>query len=677
MGVLHKLVLMLHQLDPDNRLWKAEQRERLIGEKIAELRRDKAVAAQLSDEKVREQAMRAIDDRLREIEEVFDREHNFDDYARKLFLIENSIYGVDIQPIAVQIAKLRCFISLIIDQKPNPAAPNLGLRALPNLETKFVAANTLIGLSQQIPLKTADIIACERELQGVRNGYFSATTRQAKLRYQERDQELQRSIARQLAALNLPKHDADKLSAFNPYDQNAKADFFDAEWMFGIADGFDMVIGNPPYVQLQKDGGKLANLYKSQGYVTFERTGDIYALFYENGVKLLKTNGHLCLITSNKWMRAGYGAKLRQFFLTRNPVLLIDLGPGVFESATVDTNILLIQNAALQHHLKGLTLTADDQDRSIADIVQSRASHLPKMTAEAWFIGSHAEQQVKEKIERIGTPLKDWDVNIYYGIKTGLNEAFIIDTATKEALCKADPKSAEIIKPILRGRDIQRYAYEWAGLWLIFIPWHFPLHHDESIKGVSKQAEQAFETRYPHIYRHLLQFKPQLEQRNKAEVGIRYEWYALQRCAATYYSEFEKEKVVWAETDQEMNLSFVPQGMFLQKTCFMIIGNRLKFICGLLNSKISQYIIRMKSSKLGEKGMSLTKESVSQIPIPNIMDENLPIVDKIEGLVDQILAAKQRDPAADTRALETEIDRRVSALYGLTPEEIAIVEGKQ
>lgn len=147
---------------------------------------------------------------------------------------------------------------------------------------------------------------------------------------------------------------------------------------------------------------------------------------------------------------------------------------------------------------------------------------------------SPIEQSIKRKIEAIGVPLKDWNISINYGIKTGCNEAFIIDGETKDALIAQDPKSAEIIRPILRGRDIKRYSYDFADKWLIFVPWHFPLHKDTNITGASKKAEAEFEKQYPAIYNRLLSYKPILEKRNKAETGIRYEWYALQRCAATY-----------------------------------------------------------------------------------------------------------------------------------------------
>ncbi|HDR05308.1 MAG TPA: restriction endonuclease, partial [Candidatus Marinimicrobia bacterium] len=467
-----------------------------------------------------------------------------------------------------------------------------------------------------------------------------------------------------------------KLSEWNPFADEA-ASWFDPEWMFGVTEGFDVVIGNPPYVQLQKDGGKLANMYKNCNYQTFGRTGDIYALFYENGIKNLKAGGHLSFITSNKWMRAGYGRSLRRFFAGQNPLLLIDLGPGVFEHATVDTNILLIQKANHQGQLCGITLNEEAKGRDLADFINENKNLLPNLGEDTWFIGSEAEQRLKEKIEKMGKPLKDWDVNIYRGVLTGLNEAFIIDTPTKERLCKEDPKSAEILKPILRGRDIKRYGYEWAGLWIIFIPWHFPLHKDSTIEGASKKAEFEFQIQYPAIYRHLLKFKESLSRRNSAETGIRYEWYALQRCAATYYPEFEKEKVVWKEMSQMPAFSYDNNQMFCNDTGRLLTGRNIKFFIGLFNSVFFAYSFSNwhAGGALGDKGIRFKSEFMSDYPIPPITPSNKGVVEQIESKVEEIIAAKKQNSPANTTSLENQIDQMVYQLYNLTPEEITIVEG--
>ena len=276
-------------------------------------------------------------------------------YAIKLRVIENCIFGVDIQPIAMMITKLRFFISLICEQSEptSDKRDNYGVNTLPNLETKFVAANSLVAMKkppQQMNLFDAVLIDdLKKQLHDVRHRYFGAKTRSEKRRLRQEDKKLRDELVLRFSSGNLfDAHDAEQIAVWNPYDQVAVSPFFDPEWMFDIKRGFDVVIGNPPYIQLQTDHGKLGDFYKPCGYETFAKTGDIYCLFYERGWQLLKANGHLCYITSNKWMRAGYGEATRKFFAEKtDPQLLIDFaGEKIFESATVDTNILLFEKTS-------------------------------------------------------------------------------------------------------------------------------------------------------------------------------------------------------------------------------------------------------------------------------------------------------------------------------------------
>jgi lambda repressor-like predicted transcriptional regulator len=439
------------------------------------------------------------------------------------------------------------------------------------------------------------------------------------------------------------------------------------------------VIANPPYIQLQKAKGKYADRYKNLGYTTFNRMGDIYCLFYEKGIKILRNNGILTFITSNKWMRAGYGDSLREFFLKYNPKILIDLGPNVFESATVDTNILIIQKAENQNQLKAVTIEDNKKDNlDISEKLQENGVTLTNLSKDTWFIGNSAEQQLKEKIERIGKPLKEWDVKIYRGILTGLNEAFIITNGKRKEIldnCKTDEedderkRTEEIIKPILRGRDIKRYYYDWddsddwAGSWVIIIPAGW------TNKNRGKQnAEEFIYEQFPSLMNHLKRFEAKAKKRD--DQGDY--WWELRACS--YYPEFEKEKVVWAQTDQALNTVIVPKGIYLQQTCLMIISKHPIFLNFMLNSKVIQWFIRLISPNLGKKGLSLTKESVEKMPLPPITPQNENIVKQIESLVDKILKAKKQDKNANTVEWEQEIDKLVYLLYELTDQEIKIIE---
>ena len=491
--------------------------------------------------------------RMVELLDKLDIENQKSHYDLKLHLIEECIYGVDIQSIAAQISKLRFFISLIVEQeKMDFSKENYGVHTLPNLETKFVTANTLINARKQkesfSSLFDSAISNIKESLVETRKAHFYAKNSHQKKLLREKDEALREELAQKLQEFGQANSDdAKNFAEWNPYDQNASSPFFDMEWMFGVEDGFDIVIGNPPYIQLQKDGGKLAKMYENQGYQTFARTGDIYSLFYEKGYQILKPKGILAYITSNKWMRAGYGEATRSFFAEKtNPLQLIDFaGIKVFESATVDTNILIFAKENNTFSTRACVVK-DKELKKLSDYIKQNGVEGCRFdSSESWVILSEIEQRIKTKIEAVGTPLKDWDINIYRGILTGCNEAFIIDKVKKEEIlanCQTNEerqKTAEIIRPILRGRDIKRYGYEFADLYLLFIPWHFPLHLAKpEIKGASLEAEKAFENQYPAIYNHLLQFKKELSNRNKAETGIRYEWYALQRWGANYWEVF-------------------------------------------------------------------------------------------------------------------------------------------
>lgn len=653
MSILHNLVLVLHKLDPENQKWKAN----LLAKVPVELKAE--VEKSLENKSL--------------------------DYIRKLGLIENCIFGVDIQEIAIQISKLRFFISLLIEQEVDDNKPNRDIRALPNLETKFVAANSLINLETDSVLKSPHVIELENNLFNIREKIFYTNSRSEKIKLEKQLTELRFRLKDELINLGFPNDKTEKITSWDPFDQNTHADWFDPEWMFGIRDGFDIVIGNPPYIQLQKacNGSlKYADLYKNQSFTTFERMGDIYGLFYEKGMSLLREGGHLAFITSNKWMRAGYGEKLRRFFTQYNPKILIDLGPGVFNNATVDTNILLIQKAKNQRLLRAVKVNEKNKNQlDFTVLLRQNGTLLTNLSADAWFIGSNAEQQLKEKIERIGKPLKEWDVNIYRGILTGLNEAFIIDSDKRQEIldhCQDEEerrRTEAVIKPILRGRDIKRYAYNWAGLWVIFVPWHFPLHNDPSIQGSSEKAEKEFMKQYPSVFNHLLQYKEPLSKRNKEETGIRYEWYALQRCAATYYSEFEKEKVVWASVG-ESYYSCINKDYYLLDTNYFTTSLE-RWQIGVLNSKLIISFINSLDTLVGTIAYRHYKYNFQNIPIPPVTSSNQPIVSQIESLVDAILSAKKDNPAADTSAFEQQIDHLVYRLYDLTEEEIKIVEGEK
>jgi hypothetical protein len=302
MGILHKLVYILHKLDPHNEKWRELQRQKAI--------KETEEAFKIGNKHERE-------DRLKEISDIF--ENNSDDYGRKLYLIENCIFGVDIQPIATQISKLRFFISLIVDQKTDNNKDNFGIRPLPNLETKFVAANTLIGIEAPKQLKFFDpkVKVLEERLKDVRHRLFSANHPVIKRKLREEDQELRKEMGKVLESAGWSNESARQLAAWNPYNQNVSSPFFDQEWMFGVIGGFDVVIGNPPYIDSESMVKHFPRLREaiSLTYKTTKGNWDLYIAFYEKAFFLLKKNsGVASYITPNKWLSAPYGKALRAFF---------------------------------------------------------------------------------------------------------------------------------------------------------------------------------------------------------------------------------------------------------------------------------------------------------------------------------------------------------------------------
>ncbi|MCQ2933973.1 class I SAM-dependent DNA methyltransferase [Helicobacter pylori] len=452
--------------------------------------------------------------------------------------------------------------------------------------------------------------------------------------------------------------------------------------------GFDCIIGNPPYIR-QEHIKDLKPLLEKQYQDFYNSSSDIYTYFFALAYHLLKEKGFNAFITSNKYARAKYGAKLRELLLKKTTLVsYMELNAlKVFESAAVDTSIIyFIKQAPLKESVFNYyEPTPNDKEN-----LKSTPSLLMKQNAlsiESFIFANAMLLDLRDKMENSGTPLKDWGIQINYGIKTGCNEAFIIPTEKRDAIlnaCKTQEereRTERLIKPILRGKDIKRYSYEWAGEWVIFIPWHFP--NTGSPKDM-EQNEKDFSIHYPIIYAHLLSHKDELLKRNKDETGKRYEWYCLQRWAASYYQDFEKEKIVYGEIVQEPRF-YLDNGecelgfFYAEATSFILTGEHLRYLLGMLHSKLITFAFKTfyAGGGLGESGYRYKKAFIERLPIPQITTKNQELVRKITDGAKQILALKEKDPKANTQKLEKEIDALVYQLYHLTDEEIKIIEEGQ
>ena len=609
---------------------------------------------------------------LNKMVEVIERISPEEDiYSLKLSIIEKCLYGSDIQSIAAQITKLRFFISLICDCVKDETKPNFGIPTLPNLETNFVSADSLIAKKKreaQLDLfENPEIEILKEKLREVRHKHFSAKSASTKHRLREKDKEIREKLADLLSDVNnYNREDAKQMAEWDPYDQNAVSSFFDPEWMFGINEKFDIVIGNPPYVQLQNNSGVLAKKYADSNYQCFARTGDIYCLFYERGWQLLKDDGHLCFITSNKWMRAGYGEKIRQFFVdhTDTKLLIYFEEVKVFESATVDTNILLFSKSTSRHQT-ACAVASKKHKKCINNLrifVQQERVMCDFNTADSWVILSPIEQSIKRKIEAVGIPLKDWDIQINYGIKTGCNEAFIISTKKKDEIlanCQSDEerqRTEELIRPILRGRDIKRYGYEWAKLWLIAT---FPSRHYD--------IEQ-----YPAVKEYLLSFSiERLEQTGiiheingkkfKSRKKTNNKWFETQD-SISYWDLFFQPHICWKAVGRNLTFSIVPSGTFLTAPAsFISAGSRNDYILAYLCSKVGRYYIYQNSDTTGAGDIMLNIQSLIRFPIPPV--SNPKIIENSKVLQNHF-----------SQEIQETLDSLIYDSYGFSKEEIEEIE---
>jgi adenine-specific DNA-methyltransferase len=632
MGMLHKLVYIIHKLDPDNAKWKQLQID---------------AASAIPDSTVRETAIAAIEKDFAE---------NEDDYGRKLYLIQNCLYGVDIQPIAIQISKLRFFISLVADQRTSRnKKENHGIRPLPNLETKFVAADTLISLPemQQMELAPQRVYDIEKEIERLYHDHFTPQRRDQKLALQRKVKELRKELGKLLGESLMAPRKAQHVADWDAFDPQSSADFFDPHWMFGrsLADGFDILLGNPPYVQIQKFPAAQKAAWQARNFKTYSATADIYCLFYERGVQLLRAGGHLCYITSNKWMRAGYGEDLRGY-LSRDvdTRTVLDFGMAQnFGAATTYTCI--VQVTKRPYTARTRSCYATDDRAAMADpnayfeqnsVVQKHLSSAP------WVVISKDRQRIKDLVEAQGVPLEKWEINIYRGVLTGFNDAFYITQEQRDAFIAEDPDCEEILVPLLRGRHIERYATNWDGGWMI-----------NTHNGVKDLDIPRIDVRkqYPVIWNHLQQWEKELSKR--LDRGDH--WTNLRNCA--YLKEFDKPKIMYPNMTKYLPFYYDHgDGFYTNDKGFVVTSGSVSlcYLAAFLNSDTFRCCFRDNFPELMGNTYEVRKIFVDAIPVKKPSPEQEALFDR---LVPVIQFARLVSELGAAQFLEDLIDACVMECY--------------
>jgi hypothetical protein len=626
-GILQKIVFVLGRIDQNGQLWFEKKTENL----------DSLLA--------------------NDFKKKFENE-NFD-YIRKTGVIRDSIYGVDIQPIAVEVSKLRCFLTLIVDEDIDDNAENRGIKPLPNLEFKFVAANTLLDLpgsgsnGGQVGIfeENAEI----ELLKKLRDQYFVSNGFD-KERIKNRFKDTQKEMFKKQITKSGFGHMTMALADWDPFS-NKSSGWFDPEWMFGIKE-FDIVIGNPPYLQLQKNK-QISDVLSRSGYKTYTKSADLYCLFYEKGICFLKERGVLVFITSNSWMRTKYGQMLRRFFTNQaNPIQLVNFeDTQIFDAAIVESSILAIEKYNFQNRLHAVNIGDDySKDTNLSEYLLHKNITLDSLSEDGWIVDNVESMGLKRKIERGSKTIKELGLQINYGLRSGLNEVYIIDEAQKNKLVSADKKNEEVIRPLLRGRDLTKYGYNFANLWVVLAKY---------------KDHKNIETNFPIIYDYLSKFEPNLKNRGQVQAGSHH-WIELDNSPTDeYLSNFRKPKIIWIVLSDKGKFAYDENNYLTTDSCFVMSGQHLKYLLAILNSKLAEWYFAKISTSSGMGTNMWKKYKIEQFPIKVVAaQDRKPIEDK----VDEILSLKRSNPWDSPVQLEEEINGLVYNLYDLTTEEIKIIE---
>ncbi|WP_271406468.1 Eco57I restriction-modification methylase domain-containing protein [Tenacibaculum soleae] len=602
-------------------------------------------------------------------------------------IIQNSIYGVDLEEDAVDIARLRFWLSLVVDED-NP-------KPLPNLDYKIMQGNSLLESFEGIPLNNTNLFNAPTDrnitlfeepdidysigddIKKLMEDYFNpanynkkqeihkaidkkvidyidkclegfenqklielAGAKQSlkrKTELKQRTEPIVKEITQIEESISSKGNARKKLLEF---EQKSERPYF--LWNLFFKDvfekeGFDIVIGNPPYIQLQKLGKETDKL-QSENYLTFTRSGDIYALFYEKGNEILKKGGVLCYITSNSWLKTKYGESLRDYFIENtNPLKIINFeDTQIFPSATVESNIIITHKSKFKDNTQVLVLKNNySKSISLGDFFKEHNITVSGLDKNEWIILTKEEYYIKSTIEEHSNKIEDLETNISSGIKTGLNKAFLLSEDDKESLLEKDIKNNDIIKPIIRGRDISKYSINFDNCWVIY-------SHNGNRKDNITPIDIVNE--YPTILEYLNQFKPDIA--NRPSKGNHWS-----NVPTGYLKDFFKPKIIWGELSDKAKFTYDDNKNIVEATVFMLTGDNLKYILSILNSKLSEWYFSTYTTTSGMGTNRWKKYKINKFPICNTSQENMHL---LESLIDIALFSNSKSTKQINETIKNE-----------------------
>ena len=608
-----------------------------------------------------------------------------DVYNLKLSVIENCLYGSDIQSIAAQITKLRFFISLICDCEKDASKPNFGIPTLPNLETKFVSANSLVAKKKKPAegnlFENPEIEPTKNELAEIRHKHFSAKSASTKYRLREKDQVLREKLAKLLSDDdNFAPEDAKQLAAWNPYDQNAVSPFFDPEWMFGVADGFDIVIGNPPYLRIQGIRNSNSDFadYLVANYNSATGSFDLYVAFVERALQLISSNGIVNFIMPVKWTNAAFGKGLRDVVSKQKAAKkIINFSEYQVFNASTYTGLQWFKpnSDCLEYYELDRNLESNIELKSYLENLSKDTSSIvntDKLNKDTWVLASSEVSKLLNKLNEQPLRLEDVFEKIFQGIATSKDDVyFIYDCTETQSTITGESKQLNkrvtiekgLVKPLLKGEDVHRYDNLSSNRYVIF-----PYKLENGTANL--YAEEELKLLFPNGYAYLKECETLLRGREKGRFDIDGQWFQFGRRQGLSYGNIPK--IVAPEISFGGNYAFDVSGQFYSTTT--IYGYIMKESCNvsyetlmaILNSKLCWWFMSNTGTVLAQGYYRYKPAYLKPLPIPQISKET-------DSEIKSLVAGLAKQDASNRRFLERKIDIAIYNLYSINDDDIELI----